>query len=126
MRARLLVVEDDPQNMKLARLILEDAGYEVLPASDAEEALATLALEDPDAMLLDIGLPTMDGIALARLLNKDARTANIPLIAVTAFAMRGDRERALAAGFVDHITKPIDRTALLIAIERALRARPIP
>lgn len=123
MIARLLVVEDNPHNMKLMRLILEDAGYEVIPASDAEEALAALALEDPDVVLLDIGLPAMDGITFARVLRRDPRTRGLPLIAVTALAMKGDRETALAAGFDEYLTKPIDRTLLLKAIERRLPPR---
>lgn len=126
MKARLLVVEDNAQNMKLIRLILEDADYEVIPAADAEEALAALALEDPDAVLLDIGLPAMDGLTLARILRGDPRTRALPLIAVTALAMKGDRERALASGFDEYVTKPIDRALLLSLLDRILAARRAP
>lgn len=120
MSARLLVVEDNPQNMKLAVAILEGEGYTVIPAPDAEEALAAIALESPDAILLDIALPGMDGLTLAKILKNDAKTAHVPLVALTALAMKGDRERALAAGFDEYLTKPIDRPLLLHTIERML------
>lgn len=123
MSARLLVVEDNPQNMKLTTAILEGEGYTVIPAPDAEEALAALALESPDAILLDIGLPGMDGLTLARILKNDRKTAHLPLVAVTALAMKGDRERALAAGFDEYVTKPIDRPLLIETVARMLAAR---
>lgn len=121
---RLLLVEDNPQSMLLETTILEDAGYVVIPAPDAEQALAAVALGDPDAIVLDIGLPGMDGLALARILKNDRRTERIPIIAVTAFAMRGDRERAFAAGVDAYVSKPIDRPLLLRAIEDALGGLP--
>lgn len=118
---KILVVEDNPQNMKLARFLLEDSGHTVIEARDAEEALSALALEEPDVVLLDIGLPAMDGLRLARLLRSDPRTSALPLIAVTALAMKGDRERAMAAGFDEYLTKPIDIASLREAVDRALR-----
>lgn len=120
---RLLMVEDNPQNMRLATAMLEDAGYVVIPAPDAEEALAALALETPAVVLLDIGLPGMDGFTLARILRNDERTSRLPIIAVTALAMKGDRERALEAGFDEYVTKPIDREFLLRVIQKALARR---
>lgn len=122
-KGRVLVVEDNPQNLKLARIILEDEGYSVIAAADAEEAFAALALESPDILVLDVGLPAMDGLTLARLLRADSRTARLPLVAVSAFAMKGDRERALGAGFDAYVTKPLERRLLLSAIETLLRGR---
>jgi two-component system, cell cycle response regulator DivK len=104
----VLIVEDNPCNLKLARNVLDHVGYRTLAAGTAEEGLALARSERPGLILMDIQLPGMDGVeALARL-RADPGTAAIRVVAVTAFAMRQDRERFAAAGFDGHLEKPID------------------
>jgi two-component system, cell cycle response regulator DivK len=104
----VLIIEDNPRNLKLARDVLNHAGYRTLEAGTAEEGLALAHAERPAVVLMDIQLPGMDGVqALARLRSHPA-TRHIPVIAVTAFAMKDDRERFLAAGFDDYLEKPLN------------------
>ncbi len=105
--ARILVVEDNPTNMKLAVFILEKAGNEVLQATDAEEGIQLAHKRMPELILMDVHLPGMDGLAATRLLKGDATTNGIKIVALTALAMSGDREKAEAAGCDGYITKPI-------------------
>jgi two-component system cell cycle response regulator DivK len=114
--ARILVVEDNEKNMKLLRDVLTATGHEVLEASTGEQAL-TLARElSPDLVLMDIQLPDTDGVeALARL-RSNPLTAAIPVLAVTAQAMKGDRERFIGEGFDAYLSKPIDLDELLTAV----------
>jgi len=105
--ARILVVEDNPTNMKLAVLILEKAGNEVLQATDAEEGIHLAHTRMPELILMDVHLPGMDGLSATRLLKGDAMTSRIKIVALTALAMNGDREKAEAAGCDGYITKPI-------------------
>ena len=114
--ASILVVDDNPTNLKLVSDVLECEGYEILKAIDAEEALAILNQRVPDLLLLDIALPGMDGLTLARTLRAAERTRHLPIIALTAFAMKGDEEKARAAGCDDYITKPIDTRLLPTSI----------
>jgi CheY-like chemotaxis protein len=107
-RARILLVEDNPSNSKLARLLLEREGHEVRVAVDADEALNQLQTFVPELILMDIQLPGMDGLTLTRKLKSEPRTRDIPVVAMTAYAMKGDEARALAAGCQGYITKPID------------------
>lgn len=104
----ILIVDDNPANLKLARVVLEDAGYVVATAVDAAEALATLERSCPQLILMDIQLPDLDGLELTRRLKADARFAGIAIVALTAYAMKGDRAKALDAGCDGYITKPID------------------
>ncbi len=120
MKARILVVDDNPANSKLARVVLVAAGHDVVTAADAEEALAALAGPRPDLILMDLQLPGMDGLELTRRLKDDPATASIPVVALTAYAMRGDEERALAAGCTGYLTKPIDTRALPGVVARHL------
>lgn len=106
--ATVLVIEDHAVNLALMSYLLKAFGHQVLTASDGEEGLATARERLPDLVLLDIELPGMSGIDVARELRSDARTAHIPLLAVTASAMRGDRERLMALGFDGYASKPID------------------
>jgi CheY-like chemotaxis protein len=109
MKANLiLIVDDNPTNLKLASDLLEWSGYEVIQAGDAEGALEVLRETLPAVILLDIGLPGMDGLTLTRMLKADPRTRDIRIVALTAFAMKGDEEKALDAGCDGYITKPID------------------
>jgi two-component system, cell cycle response regulator DivK len=121
MSATVLVVEDNPVNMRLVRLLLRTHGYTVQEAATGHEALALLRAERPDAILLDMQLPGMDGFTLAAMLKSDAQTRTIPLIAVTAFAMKGDAERIMAAGCDAYLSKPIDDAELLEVIARCLK-----
>jgi two-component system cell cycle response regulator DivK len=103
----VLIVEDNPRNMTLVRDVLGYAGYRTLEASDGEEGVALARAHKPDLVLMDIQLPGIDGVeALARL-RQDASTAAIPVVALTAFAMKDDRERLLAAGFRGYLEKPL-------------------
>jgi len=106
--AQVLVVEDNEKNMKLFRDVLEASGYRLLEATTGERAVELAAEHQPNLVLMDIQLPDIDGVeALARL-RADARTASIPVVALTAQAMHGDRERFLDAGFDAYISKPVD------------------
>jgi len=106
----VLVVEDNAQNLELVEFLLEEAGIAVRSAGDADEALATLAGELPDLVLMDMQLPGTDGLVLVDRLRHNPRTAHLPMVALTAHAMRGDRERFLAGGCDGYIAKPIDTT----------------
>jgi CheY-like chemotaxis protein len=107
-KAQILVVDDTPANRKLVADLLGWEGYDVVQAIDAVTALAAIERSLPDLILMDIGLPDMDGLTLTRQLKGADRTKHIPIIALTAFAMKGDAERALAAGCDGYIAKPID------------------
>ena len=108
MNAHILIVDDNPTNLKLACDVLECEGYAVVKAGDAERALEILRDTIPDLILMDIALPGMDGLTLTRQLKTDERTKHICIIALTAFAMKGDDQKARAAGCDGYITKPID------------------
>ena len=108
----ILVVDDNPHNLKLARVVLCAEGYEVRTAIDAEDALNILKTFTPRVILMDVQLPGMDGLELTRLLKADPARHGIVIIAVTSYAMKGDHEKALAAGCDDYMSKPIDIHAL--------------
>jgi CheY-like chemotaxis protein len=108
MALRILIVDDNATNLKLASEVLEMEGHTVLRAGDANEALDLLAQCLPDLVLMDIAMPGMDGLELTRLLKGRPEFAGIPVIALSAFAMKGDEEKALAAGCDGYITKPIN------------------
>lgn len=114
--AHILVIEDSPTNMMLAIQILRLAGHVALEASDAETGIALAHSSRPDVILMDMHLPDLDGLAATRRLKADPDTSAIPVIALTASAMKGDRERALAAGCQDYIEKPVRYKTLLAAI----------
>jgi two-component system, cell cycle response regulator DivK len=120
---RVLIVDDNPQNVKLVRLLLVDEGYDVRSASDAEEALRVLDGFEAQAILMDIQLPGMDGLELTRHLKADARWTRLVVIALTAYAMKGDEEKALAAGCDGYVTKPIDIDALVELLPRLIAAK---
>jgi two-component system cell cycle response regulator DivK len=118
--ARVLMIEDNPANMKLAAFLMEGAGHTVLTAQDAETGLTMARDEQPDLILMDIQLPGMDGLAATGLLKADPVTRAIPVIALTALAMKGDGERIRAAGCDGYITKPIRYHEFLAAIAAQL------
>ena len=119
---RVLVIEDNVSNMKLAKFLLESAGHTVLAATDAEAGLATARAERPDLVLMDIQLPGMDGLQATALLKADAETRSIPVIALTALAMKGDAERIRSAGCDGYIGKPMAYKDFLTTVERFVPA----
>lgn len=124
--ARILIVEDNPRNMKLARDVLDHHGYRILQAADAEEGLVLARAEHPSLILMDVQLPGMDGLAALEELRGDPETARIPVVALTAFAMRSDRERFLAAGFDGYLEKPIDVASFPRQIAALLAGEEVP
>lgn len=119
--ARILVVEDNEMNRDMLSRRLERRGYEVQVAVDGAEGVARATAELPDLVLMDMSLPEVDGWEATRRLRADERARAIPIIALTAHAMAGDRQQALEAGCSDYDTKPIDFTRLLAKIEALLR-----
>ncbi|MCW2608206.1 MAG: response regulator [Frankiales bacterium] len=117
---RVLVVEDNPANLKLAALLLAHAGYDVVSAVDAESGLTVARDTRPDLVLMDVQLPGMDGLAATALLKSDPATSGIPIIALTAMAMKDDQARAEAAGCDAWIAKPLRYRELYAAIDRLL------
>ena len=114
--ARILIIEDNHANMKLASLLLRNAGHTALCATDAETGLTLARADKPDLILMDIQLPGMDGLAATALLKQDPSTAEIPIIALTAMAMKEDREKTNAAGCDAYIAKPLRYQELYAAI----------
>ncbi len=120
MKASILIIEDNEQNIYLATFLLEKNGYRVTQARNGREGIALARLSKPDMILLDIQLPVMDGYAVARELRQNGELGNVPIVAVTSYAMSGDRERALAAGCTGYIEKPINPETFTAEIERYL------
>ncbi len=108
----ILIVDDNAMNLKLTQVLLSSLGYTVRTATNAEEALAALATFRPQLILMDLQLPGIDGLELTRRLKADPATRDICIVALTAYAMKGDEQRAHAAGCDGYITKPIDTRAL--------------
>ena len=117
----VMVVEDNEKNRKLMRVILKSKGYNVIEATTGEEAISTLKKQKPDIILMDIQLPGIDGITLAKQIKADTNTNDIPIIAVTAFAMKGDEQKILSSGCNGYISKPIDTHELINIMEQYLR-----
>jgi CheY-like chemotaxis protein len=124
MTARILVLDDNMANRALAVTVLERAGYDVIEAENAEQAQALVLPDPPDLMLVDIGLPGMDGLAFTRSIKARPELRHVPVIAVTAHAMRGDEEKAIAAGCNAYVTKPIDVRKLPELVAQLLRDAP--
>lgn len=120
----ILVVEDNAVNRRLAEFLLRSNGYQVREASTAQEAFDILKTERPDLILMDVQLPGMDGLEATRKLKANAATRDIPVVAVTSYAMTGDREKALAAGCVGYIAKPIDTATFIQEVAAGLGAKP--
>jgi CheY-like chemotaxis protein len=118
----ILIVDDNATNLKLARVILAREGYEIITAADAEEAIETLKGCAPSLILMDIQLPGMDGLALTRRLKAAPSTRHIKIVALTAYAMKGDDVKAMEAGCDGYITKPIDLHTLPQLIAQHLAA----
>lgn len=123
MRYTIALVEDNPDNRLLVHALLDDQ-YDVIEYADGHSALSGLSVVRPDLMLLDISLPEIDGTEVLARIRRDPAFASLPVVALTAHAMAGDRARLLAAGFDEYVTKPIaDETLLLGAIERCIGNR---
>jgi CheY-like chemotaxis protein len=120
----ILVVDDNPLNLKLTRILLTGEGYDVHTAMNAEEMAAALHAVRPRLILMDIQLPGTDGLELTRRLKQDPATRDVPVVALTAYAMKGDDERALRAGCDGYIAKPIDSRSLPELIRRFLKGGP--
>jgi CheY-like chemotaxis protein len=123
MPGTILVIDDNPVNLKLASEVLLAAGHQVIRAEDAEQALAMLRTQLPDVVLTDIAMPGMDGLTLTRKLKADPRFRHLPVVALTASAMKGDEARVLEAGCDAYISKPLDARQLTALLARLLERR---
>ena len=121
MNERILIVEDNPQNMRLIEMTLSAKGYTLLKATDGEEALDVARREQPDLIIMDIQLPKMSGLDVTRRLRSNPTFNHVPIIAITAYAMRGDEEQALNAGCDAYLTKPINTRQLPKVIAQMLQ-----
>jgi CheY-like chemotaxis protein len=120
MRAKILCIEDNEQNLYLVTFLLTSRGYEVLQAREGREGIDAAMRSKPDLILLDIQLPSMDGYAVARTLRADPHLSEVPIVAVTSYAMVGDREKALNSGCSGFIEKPINPDTFLTQVEEYL------
>lgn len=118
--ARILIIEDNPTNMELVDYLLRAFGHTTLHAGDGEEGVADALRESPDLVLCDVNLPKLDGYGVVRQIRADPRLENLPMLAVTALAMVGDREKLLAAGFNGYFSKPIEPRSFVAQIEAFL------
>lgn len=119
-KSRILIADDRASSRELLRTVLERSGYEVIEAGDGQEALARAREASPDLILLDLQMPKLDGYGVLAELRGDARFRHLPICALTASAMRGDREKILAAGFTDYLSKPAGPELLREAVARLL------
>lgn len=117
---KILIVEDNEKNLKLFRLIVSFMGHEAITATDGEGGIRVAKEALPDLILMDIQLPGIDGISALKALRADEKTKDIPAIALTSYAMKGDREHILREGFVDYIAKPIEKDTFMEAVRKAL------
>jgi two-component system, cell cycle response regulator DivK len=120
MKKKILIIEDNEQNLYLVTFILEKNGFEVIQASSGDQGVLLAEKHEPDLILLDIQLPVMDGYSVAREIRKKHTLMKIPIIAVTSFAMPGDREQALASGCTGYIEKPIDPDTFMSQVAQHL------
>jgi len=116
----ILILENDPKNLKLVTVILQVSGYATLQATDGKQGVELAREEKPDLILMDIQIPVMDGLEATKLLKNDGATRDIPVIALTAYAMKGDEEKMRAAGCDGYITKPIDIKGFLKKISEVI------
>jgi CheY-like chemotaxis protein len=126
MRGLVLIVDDHPINLKLASEVLLASDYGVVSATDAEQAQKLLTSLVPDLILMDIALPGMDGLSLTKIIKKDTRLCHVPVVALTAYAMRGDELKASDAGCDGYITKPIDTRSLVEQVSALIDAARVP
>lgn len=117
---KILIVEDDKKSLDVARILLTSAGYKVVEAGDGLDALDKTFEENPNLILMDMQLPRMDGYEASRRIKSDKRSAKIPIIALTSYAMKGDREKAIDAGCNEYIEKPINPATFIEEIKKYL------
>jgi CheY-like chemotaxis protein len=117
---KILIAEDNAVNRELLRELLEIRGYTVVEACDGEEALRVIEQTQPDLVLLDIGMPLLDGFGVIRKIRENPRFASMPVVAVTAYAMQGDREKILSSKFDGYLSKPVDARSLVQELDRVL------
>jgi two-component system cell cycle response regulator DivK len=122
----ILIIEDEPRNMKLLRDLLQRFGYETMEATGGEQGVELAKARIPNLILMDIMMPKMDGYEATQILKADTKTKHIPIIALTSYAMKGDRERALEAGCDGYIAKPVDIQEILKAVEHFLPGKGLP
>jgi len=120
MVATILCVEDNPQNMRLVRKMLNSAGYQVIEAQDGESGYTTILEQRPDLVLMDVNLPDIDGLQVTSAVKALPDYSHIPIIALTANAMHGDRERCLEAGMNEYLSKPVRLKELVQTIEKLI------
>jgi two-component system, cell cycle response regulator DivK len=120
---KILIAEDNAVNRELLRELLEMRGYTVMEACDGEEALRMIEQTQPDLVLLDIGMPVLDGFGVMRKIRENPRFASLPVVAVTAYAMQGDREKILNAKFDGYLSKPVNSRSLAEELDRLLIKR---
>jgi CheY-like chemotaxis protein len=116
----VLIAEDNPTNRELLRELLEIRGYTVAEACNGKEALAMVEAALPDILLLDIGMPVLDGFGVVRKLRENPRLSSLPVVAVTAYAMQGDREKIMSSGFDGYLSKPVNSSSLVHELDRLL------
>ena len=121
--SKVLIVDDNRASRDLIRAILKGFRFEIVEASQGQEALNQILKERPDLVLLDIDMPVLDGFAVVRIVRQDAGLASLPIVAVTAYAMEGDRAKALAAGFTAYVTKPVRAATLRRQVLELLSVR---
>jgi len=122
---QILLVEDNPVNRRLVEFLLKSKGYEVWWSSSAPEAFKLLKEKQPDLILMDIQLPEMDGLTATKHLKADPETRDIPVIAVTSYAMKGDEDKAREAGCNGYIAKPLDKAVFLEMVAKTLGEQPV-
>ena len=120
---RILIVEDNPQNRLLVKDVLEFHGYEIMEAEDGQAGIEMAKKYKPDLILMDVQMPVMDGFTAGKIIRGDPDTKNIKIIAVTSFAMLGDKDRIMEAGFDHYISKPINTRELPVLIKEMLSVR---
>lgn len=120
---RVLIVDDNRASRDLIRAILKTVPCDIIEAADGREALNLMQQQRPDLVLLDVDMPGLDGLAVVKHIREDTSLADLPVVAVTAFAMEGDREKGMAAGFTEYLTKPVRAALLRQQVQQLLGAR---
>jgi CheY-like chemotaxis protein len=123
MNKLILIVEDEPKNLTLFRDLLQKFGYATIEATNGKDGVNLARARDPDLILMDIQMPVMDGIEASQTLKMDAKTRNIPILALTSYAMKGDRDKILRAGCDGYLAKPVDIREFLLTVAQYLPAK---
>ena len=118
---KILIVDDDAKTRKLLRAMLQNSGYEIIEAENGEQGIKLAKENIPDLILMDIEMPVMDGMSAFKVIHADESTKNIPVIALTSYAMKGDKEKFLAEGFNSYISKPIDVKEFLKIVKKHIK-----